>query len=102
MNPSRSLTGPADNQAFSHSSREAGRAFVPCHDPTVLDDRLCEHHERTVGSDNCVHYRRRVLPIPTDRHRCHYVKAKVKGLHDGDDCLAIHHGPRRTGPIGCG
>ena len=46
------------------------------------------------GSDNCVRYRRRVLQIPADRHRCHYVKARVKVLHYGDDGLAIHHGPR--------
>ena len=75
-----------------HPSREDGSAFVPCWDQTVLDDILWEHHERTVGSDNCVHYRRRVLQVPADRHRCHYVRVKV--LHYADDCLAAHHGPR--------
>ena len=85
---------PAYNQEFSHPSREDGSAFVPCRDQMVLDDILCKHHERTVGSDNCVHYLRRVLQIPADRHRCHYVKVKVKVLHYADDCLAIHHGPR--------
>ena len=85
---------PAYNAEFSKPAREQGSAFVPCRDQTVLDDILCEHHERTVGSDNCVRYRRRALQIPADRHRCHYVKARVKVLDYPNDHLAIHHGPR--------
>ncbi len=60
--------------------RPAKPGVFPCRDPTVLNDLLCAHHERTVGSDNGVRYRRRVLPIPADQHRCHDVKARVKGL----------------------
>ena len=67
---------PACHKAFSPPSRETGHPFQ---DHTVLNDRLCEHHKRTVGSDNCV------LPIPADRHGCHWVKV----LHYADDCPAI-------------
>ncbi|HMW18719.1 MAG TPA: hypothetical protein PLY42_19395 [Nitrospira sp.] len=35
------------------------------------------------------------LPIPADRHRCHYVKAKVSVLRHTDRTLAILHGPRK-------
>ncbi|HNH23840.1 MAG TPA: hypothetical protein PK261_02525 [Accumulibacter sp.] len=35
------------------------------------------------------------LPIPADRHRCHYVKAKVTVLRHTDRTLAILHGPRK-------
>jgi hypothetical protein len=42
-----------------------------------LSDLLCERHERTVGADNCVKFEKRTLQIPADKHRCHYVKAKV-------------------------
>jgi hypothetical protein len=35
------------------------------------------------------------LQIPADRHRCHYVKAKVNVLHRIDGSLAIFHGPRK-------
>lgn len=42
-----------------------------------LADILCERHERVVGHDNCVSFEGLKLQIPTDRHRCHYVKAKV-------------------------
>ena len=34
-------------------------------------------------------------PIPADRHRCHYVKAKVTVRRRTDGSLAIFHGPRK-------
>lgn len=85
---------PAYNGEFMKPAREEGSAFVECKDRLILDDILCEHHERVVGKDNCVRYNRLVLQIPADRHRCHYVKARVKVLHYSDGRLAIHHGPR--------
>jgi len=41
-----------------------------------------------------VHFEGLVLQIPADRHRCHYVKAKVKVLRYPDNTMAIHRGPR--------
>ena len=35
------------------------------------------------------------LQIPVDRHRCHYVKAKVTVLRRTDHTLAILHSPRK-------
>ena len=85
---------PAYNAEFTQSPPEQGSAFVECRDLTVLDEILCEHFERTVRKDNCVHFEGLVLQIPADRHRCHYVKATVKVLRYTDDTLAIYHGPR--------
>ncbi len=85
---------PAYNAEFTQPSPEPGSAFVACPDLSVLDNTLCERFERTVGKDNCVHFAGRELQIPADRHRCHYVKAKVKVLRYPDNTLAIHHGPR--------
>ena len=48
-----------------------------------------------VGNDNTVRYRGRVLQIPEDRHRHHYVKARVRVHEYPDGRLAIFHGPRR-------
>ncbi len=45
-----------------------------------------------VGRDNCVAYKRLSLQIPPDRHRHHYVKAKVHEYPDGH--LAVFPGPR--------
>jgi transposase len=84
---------PTFNQEFSHPAREAGSAFVP-YLGGPLEDRLCEQHERTVGKDNCVRFEGRVLQIPADRHRYHYVKAKVRVHRYADQRLAIFHGPR--------
>ena len=71
---------PAFNAEFARPAREAGSAFVACPDAERLDAILCEQYERRVGADNCVRFHRRVLQIPPDRYRCHYVKAKVTVL----------------------
>ena len=55
---------------------------------------LCEQFERTVGNDNCVHFEGQALQIPADRHRCHYVKARVRVHRYPDQTLAVFHGPR--------
>jgi hypothetical protein len=60
-----------------------------------LDDILCEQFERTVGNDNCVRFEGLILQIPADRHRCHYVKVKVRVHRYTNGELALCHGPRR-------
>ena len=48
-----------------------------------------------VGRDNCVRYDGRILQIPEQRHRHHFVKATVQ-VHDyPDGRIALFHGPRR-------
>jgi len=85
---------PAYNAEFRQPAPEEGSAFVDCPDLGVLDDILCEHHQRVVGRDNCVRFEGLTLQIPADRHRCHYVKAKVRVLRRGDGALSVRHGPR--------
>lgn len=85
---------PAFNAEFAVPPREEGSAFVPLLG-IHLDDILCEQFERTVGKDNCVRFEGLVLQIPSDRHRCHYVKAKVRVHRYPDGTLAVFHGPRR-------
>lgn len=61
----------------------------------ALRDILCIRHERVVSNDDCVHYEGRVLQIPEQRHRRHFVKVTVQVHEYPDDTLAIFHGPRR-------
>jgi hypothetical protein len=85
---------PEFNTQFTVPAREEGTAFVPwigCD----LSEQLCECHERGVGSDNGVKFEKLNLPIPADRHRCHYVKAKVQVHRTPDGRLSIFHGPRK-------
>ncbi len=84
---------PAFNAEFQVAAREAGSAFVPWVGG-ALDEILCEHFERTVGHDNCVRFDNLKLQIPADRHRCHYVKAKVAVHRYAEGSLALFHGPR--------
>lgn len=85
---------PAFNAEFAQPAMAVGTAFVPwiggC-----LEDILCEQYERTVSADNCVRFETLSLQIPADRHRCHYVKAKVRVHRYGSGDLAVFHGPRK-------
>ncbi len=81
------------NRRFAIAPEAPGSAFVPF--AGNLDNILCVQEERTVAGDNTVRYKGMSLQIPEDRHRHHYVKAKVRVHEYPDGCLAIFHGPRR-------
>lgn len=85
---------PAFNTEFSQSAPEEGSAFVPWVGGN-LDDTLCEQYERTVSADNCVRFETLILQIPADRHRCHYIKVKVRVHRYVSGHLALFHGPRK-------
>lgn len=85
---------PAFNAEFRQPAMEEGSAFVLWIGGS-LDDILCEQYERTVGHDNCVRFEGITLQIPPDRHRCHYVKAKVRVHCYPNGSLAVFHGPRK-------
>lgn len=84
---------PAHNARFAVTPQETGSAFVPFAGP--LEDILCVQDQRVVSNDNTVRYKNRTLQIPADRHRHHYVKAKVRVHEYPDGALALFHGPRR-------
>lgn len=85
----------AFNRELAHPSREEGSAFVPCPTSVGLDDILCEQAQRTVGKDNCVRLDGLVLQRPAERHRYHYIKAKVKVCRHMNGTVSVFHGPRR-------
>ena len=83
---------PAHNARFARPAEDAGTAFVPF--AGDLEDILCVQEERVVGNDNTVRYHGRMLQIPADRHRHHYVKTRVRVHEYPDRALAVFHGPR--------
>ena len=66
---------PVYNAEFMQSAAEEGAAFV-----LWITDILCKRYERVVGHE---------LQIPADRHRCHYVKARVTVLRYPNRPMAI-------------
>lgn len=84
---------PAHNARFAVTAQETGSAFVAF--AGQLEDMLCVQHERVVSNDNTVRYKNRTLQIPADRHRHHYVKARLRVHEYPDGKLALFHGPRR-------
>ena len=77
---------PRHNTRFARAPDGEGSAFVPL--AGALEDILCVHDERIVQNDNTVHFKGRILQIPEDRQRHHYVKARVR----------VHEYPDRTLP----
>ena len=91
----RFITGtflPTFNARFMVAAAEEGSAFVPF--TGTLQDILCIQEERDVQNDNTVPYKGLALQIPEQRHRRHFVKAKVKVHKYPGGELAIFHGPR--------
>ncbi len=84
---------PDHNRRFAIAPEEPGSAFVLF--AGNLDDILCVQEEHTVAGDNTVRYKNRNLQIPADRHRHHYVKARVRVHEYPDGTLTVFHGPRR-------
>ena len=89
---------PEHNARFAIAPEDKGSAFVPF--AGNLEDILCVQEDRVVGGDNTVRYKNRVLQIPQDRHRHHYVRAKVRVHEYPDGHLAVFHGPRRLAAYG--
>jgi hypothetical protein len=87
---------PQHNKRFATPAAETESAFVAWLDSgTNLQDILCIQEQRTVGKDNTISYQGKILQIPKQQDRCHYIKAKVKVHEYCDSSLAIFHGPRR-------
>jgi diaminopimelate decarboxylase len=70
----REVFVPDYNARFGKPAAEPGTAFVAYAGPP-LADVLCVQAERQVARYNCVHWGKRALQIPPQRHRHHYVKA---------------------------
>jgi len=83
----------AYNREFAVQATESGNAFI-AYIGASLGDILCVQEERVVRADNCVAYQNKILQIPADAHRCHYVKARVRVHEYPSGELAIFHGPR--------
>ncbi|MDQ6959052.1 MAG: hypothetical protein Q9M24_08090 [Mariprofundaceae bacterium] len=86
---------PAFNAEFTVQAAMQASAFVQWFGGS-LDDILCEQQERTVNKDNTVSFEGRVLQIPANEYRHHYVKARVRIHRYINGSLAIFHGPRRS------
>ena len=84
----------AFNEEFAVPLAEPGNVFVPFVGPGLLE-LLCEHHERTVGRDNCVSFQGKRLQIPVQTHRHHFIEVRVWVHRYPDGRLAVFHGPRK-------
>lgn len=86
---------PAFNKEFTVTAMEEGSAFTAwIGGSEQLRDILSVQESRVVGKDNTVRYCNKILQIPQDKYRYHYVKATVRVHEYPDGSLAVFHGPR--------
>lgn len=88
----RAVYIPDYNARFGVAAEEDGSAFIAF--VGDLSNILCVQEERVVSKDNTVRYDGRVLQIPEQTHRRHFVKASVRVLEYPNGRLAVFHGPR--------
>lgn len=86
---------PKHNARFSVKSKESEPAFVPWLDSMNLHNILCIQEQRTVTKDNTVSYKAKILQIPKQQDRCHYVKATIRIHEYSNGSMAIFHGPKK-------
>ncbi|WP_419739866.1 ISNCY family transposase [Ruegeria sp.] len=86
---------PEHNALFAKEPEDTTSAFVPF--TGNVRDTLCVQEDRVAGNDNTVRYKGLVMQIAADRHRHHFVKAKVRVHEYPDGQLVIFHGPRCIG-----
>ena len=84
---------PAHNKEFSEKASSPKTAYVPWGHKESLNEILCEIHDRVVQKDNTVRYETRILQIPAQDTRYHYVKAQVEVRAYLDGTLAVFYGP---------
>lgn len=85
---------PRHNERFTVKPEDDKSAYLP-YAGRPLEDILCIQETRIVSQDNTIRYQGRILQIPKDEHRHHYVKCEVAVHCYPDDTLAIFYGPRR-------
>jgi transposase len=91
---------PRHNQQFSVKAKEPDSAYVSWVGLS-LDEILCIQEERTVQNDNTVRYKGKILQIPKDNLRHHYIKTTVQVREYLDGTLGLFYGPRCLGRYSC-
>ena len=66
-----------------------------------IDNILREQQEWTVKAGNCVYFEKKILQMPKDKQRFHFVKVRVRGHCYSDGSLAVFHGPRELADYDC-
>ena len=89
---------PAHNQRFVVKPRQEETAFIPWVEGNLnLDDIFCLKESRIVNKDNTVTYKTRVLQIPKNYYRHHYVKKTVIVHEYENRQMSVFLGPRCLG-----
>lgn len=87
---------PKHNKNFMVMPESSKSAFMPVVGINIADI-LCVQEERTVRNDNTVSYNNKILQIPKNEYRYHFVKERVKINRYPDGSMALFYGPACIG-----
>lgn len=80
------------NETFSQEATDKKAAYIPWIRKEALSEILCIKADRVVQKDNTVRYDNKILQIPPQKHRHHYVKSDVEVREYHDKSLAVFYG----------
>jgi len=87
---------PRHNQQFTVKPADARSAYIRWIGED-LNEVLCHKEERIVQNDNTVRYQGKILQIPQDTFRYHYVRTEVEVRQYLDGTLGVFFGNRNIG-----
>lgn len=93
----RKIFIPWHNRHLAVAPEQAGSAFTPLVDKTLLDRVFCLEHTRRVDNDNTVRFEGRVLQLAPSSCRFSFARCHVTVREHLDGAISIWHGPRRIG-----
>lgn len=82
------------NKLVMKKAKESDSGFIP-YVGRNIKEILSIQEERVVNNDNTIHYKNKILQLPEDKHRQHYVKAKVMVHQYDDGTLDVFYGARK-------
>lgn len=83
---------PEHNALFAKPPKDPKSAYMKWPWVEALDEILCIKKPRVVQNDNTVQYNNKILQIPPQDHRQHYVRCEVEVRGYMDGTLSIFYG----------
>jgi transposase len=87
---------PAHNQQFKVAAKDAGSAFVPLLPGVDLNKIFSIQHERMVGNDNTISYKKKIFQLPESSLRYSFTGCRVIMHEHTDGTYSVSYGPQHV------
>jgi transposase len=93
----RKIFLPWHNREIAIAPEQAGSAFTPLVDTSILDRIFSLEHKRLVDNDNTVRFEKRVLQLSSSDLRFSFARCEVTVREHLDGRISVWYGPRLIG-----